>query len=337
MLRFVKYHGLGNDFILVDGISAPADLSADDVIRLCDRHFGIGADGVILVLPSPSGQADCRMRLLNSDGSEGEMCGNGLRCLARFVWDVELVRKTEMAVETLAGIKRPHLHIENDQVIEISVQMGQPHWLAREVPTTLVPLDECAINVPLDVDGTVWNVTLVNTGVPHCVVFVPELLVIDWQAWGPRIERHPAFPHKANVMFTQVIARDHLQVRPWERGAGPTLACGTGACAAVVAAAVTCHTERDVHVTLPGGSLRVQWETATDVMVMTGPAERVFSGEIETASGSHPARRDRVACPPIGHGFDCTVKQWIDSADKDNTSPGTDDPSIPTGSARPDP
>ncbi len=276
MLRFVKYHGLGNDFVLVDGMSAQVVLRAGDAIRLCDRHFGIGADGLILALPSD--QADCRMQLINSDGSEGEMCGNGLRCLARFAWEQGLVRKTEMTVETLAGIKRPRLHLADGEISEVSVQMGRPRWLARDVPTALVAPDASAINAPLDVDGTHWEVTLVNTGVPHCVVFVPDVDAVDWPTWGPRIERHPAFPHRTNVMFTQVIARDHLEVRPWERGAGATLACGTGACAAAVAGAVTSRTERAVRVTLPGGVLRIQWEAETDEIIMAGPAERVFEG-----------------------------------------------------------
>jgi diaminopimelate epimerase len=276
MLRFVKYHGLGNDFILLDGIRTPIELTANDVVRLCDRHFGIGADGVILVLPSE--HADCRMVLINSDGAEGEMCGNGLRCLAHFVWDEALTRRTEITVETLAGLVRPRLHVEGNRITEISVQMGQPHWLAREVPTTLVPPDRRAIHAPLDVDGTSWRVTLVNTGVPHCVIFVPDVDALDWRRWGPRIERHAAFPQRTNVMFTQVVARDHLHVRPWERGAGPTLACGTGACAAAAAGAITGQTEREVQVTLPGGALQVQWSVETDEIVMTGPAERVFEG-----------------------------------------------------------
>jgi len=278
MLQFVKYHGLGNDFILMDGLSASVEMSARQAVRLCDRHFGIGADGVILALPSAI--ADCRMRLFNSDGSEGEMCGNGLRCLARFVWDEGLVRKTEMAVETLAGLKRPRLRVEGERVIEITVEMGKPLLLARDVPTTLVAPDAKAIDAPLELDGVTWQVTVLNTGVPHCVIFAPDAEAVDWRAIGPRIVDHPAFPQKANAMFTQVLARDHLRVRPWERGAGATLACGTGACAAAVAAALTGRAERDVKVTLPGGALRVQWDTSSDEITMIGPAERVFVGQL---------------------------------------------------------
>ena len=277
MLHFVKYHGLGNDFILVDGLGAPApDISPQVAVCLCDRHFGIGADGVILVLPSPD--ADCRMQLINSDGSEAEMCGNGLRCLARFVWDEGLIRNTEIAVETLAGLKRARLRVEGECVTEIAVEMGKPLLLAREVPTTLVAPDERALNLPLEINGATFRVTALNTGVPHCVVFVPDVESVDWRSLGPRIEHHPAFPRKTNVMFTQVVARDHLRVCPWERGAGATLACGTGACAATVAAAVTGRAERDVAVTLPGGTLRIQWDATSGEMIMTGPAERVFVG-----------------------------------------------------------
>ncbi len=277
MLRFAKYHGLGNDFILVNGLHAPVTLNAQEAIRLCDRHFGIGADGVILALPSV--KADCRMQLFNSDGSEAEMCGNGLRCLAQFVWDEGLIRKTEMTVETLAGLKRPYLHVEGEHVVDISVDMGRPLLLARDVPTTLALPEAKAIDVPLDVDGVTWRVTALNTGVPHCVVWVSDVEAADWRALGPRIEHHPAFPCKTNVMFVQVLARDHLRVRPWERGAGATLACGTGACAAAVAAAITDRAERDVQVALPGGALRVRWDEKTEEMIMTGPAERVFVGQ----------------------------------------------------------
>jgi diaminopimelate epimerase len=278
MHQFAKYHGLGNDFILIDGLSTRATVSAQDAIRHCDRHFGIGADGVILALPSAI--ADCRMYLLNSDGSEAEMCGNGLRCLTQFVWDEKLIRKTEMTIETLAGLKRPHLRVDGERVVEITVEMGKPLLLARQVPTTLVAPEAKAIDVPLAVDGVSCNVTALNTGVPQCVIFVPDAEGIDWRALGPRIAHHPAFPQGANAMFTQILARDHLRVRPWERGAGATLACGTGACAAVVAAALTDRAERDVRVTLPGGTLQIRWDSTNDEVMMTGPAERVFVGEL---------------------------------------------------------
>jgi len=279
MLSFAKYHGLGNDFILVAGLSSSvSNISPDQARQLCDRHFGVGADGVITV--RPSAVADCRMKLLNSDGSEADMCGNGLRCLAQFVWDEGLVHKTEMAVETLAGIKRPYLHVNGERVIEISAEIGQPQLAARAVPTTLVAPDAQAIDMPLELEGATWRVTALNTGVPHCVVFVPDLDAVDWRALGPRIERHPAFPRKTNVMFTQVMARDRLRVRPWERGAGPTLACGTGACAAAAAGVLAHQTERRVQVELPGGVLRIEWEESSGEMIMTGPATRVFAGQV---------------------------------------------------------
>lgn len=277
MLRFVKYHGVGNDFILVDGLSSQAAISPAQAIQLCDRHFGIGADGVILAQPSKI--ADCRMQLYNSDGSEAEMCGNGLRCLARFVWDEGLIRTTEMTVETPAGLRRARLTVQGLRVIEISAEMGAPLLLAGDVPTTLVAPTASAVEAPLVVDDTSWHVTAVNTGVPHCVIFVADAEAIDWRTIGPRIADHPAFPQKTNAMFTQVVAKDHLFVRPWERGAGPTMACGTGACAAAVAASLTGRAGRDVTVTLPGGALRIQWDAASNQIIMTGPAERVFVGE----------------------------------------------------------
>jgi len=281
MLHFAKYQGLGNDFILVDGLGTPApNIRLQEVVHLCNRHFGIGADGVILALSSPD--ADCRMQLINSDGTEAEMCGNGLRCLARFVWDEGLIRKTDMVVETLAGLKCVRLHVEGERVIEIDVRMGKPLLLARDVPTTLVAPDARAIDVPLEVDGATFHVTALNTGVPHCVVLVPDVDAVDWRSIGSRIEHHAAFPRKTNVMFVQVISRDHLRVQPWERGAGPTLACGTGACAAAVAAVVTGRAEHDVSVTLPGGTLRIQWDAVNDEMIMIGPAERVFVGQVKT-------------------------------------------------------
>ena len=277
MLRFVKYHGVGNDFILVDGLSLQAVVSPTQAIQLCDRHFGIGADGVILALPSQT--ADCRMLLYNSDGSEAEMCGNGLRCLVRFVRDEGLIRKAELTIETPAGPRRARLAVQG-QVIEISVEMGAPLLSASDVPTTLVAPTASAVEAPLVIDDTVWHVTALNTGVPHCVIFVEDAETTNWRTIGPRIAAHPAFPQKTNVMFTQLVAQDHLYVRPWERGAGPTLACGTGACAAAIAAVLTGRAGRDVQVTLPGGTLRIQWDAGSNQIIMTGPAERVFVGEL---------------------------------------------------------
>jgi diaminopimelate epimerase len=277
-LRFAKYHGLGNDFILMNGLNAPVEMSAQTAIRLCNRHFGIGADGVILALPSTI--ADCRMQLYNSDGSVAEMCGNGLRCLAQFVWDEQLIRTADMTVETLAGLRHPRLRVNGERVVEISVEMGKPLLLARDAPTTLVGPDDRAIDVPLELEGATWRVTVLNTGVPHCVIFASDVEAVDWRALGPRIVQHPAFPRKTNVMFTEVVARDHLRVRPWERGAGATLACGTGACAAAVAAALTGRAERNVQITLPGGALRIEWNTESDELTMTGPVERVFVGQV---------------------------------------------------------
>ncbi len=282
---FAKYHGLGNDFILLDGLSRslPA-MERQTVMAWCDRHLGIGADGVIVVRPSR--RAACRMQIFNADGTEAPMCGNGLRCLAMFVWDEALLSETHYTVETLAGLLP--VKLERDalgQVTGVTVHMGQPRLSAGEVPMVLTPDDQSLgrltrpVQVPVAVNGRIWEVTAVNTGAPQCVVFVPDVDALDICTLGPALEHHPAFPQGVNVMLTQVIHRSQVRVRPWERGVGATLACGTGACAVVVAGVLTGQTERQVQVLLPGGALHIQWEEDTGQMVMTGPATRVFTGQ----------------------------------------------------------
>ncbi len=276
-IEFTKYHGLGNDFILIDNRDSPEPkLSMAQAEKLCDRHFGIGADGVIFALPGQEG-TDYTMRIFNSDGSEPEMCGNGIRCLARFVADLE--KTTELRaykIHTLAGVITPKL--EADGVI--TVDMGEPRLLAEEIPTTLAPTAQSVVNQFMNVAGQDWQVTCVSMGNPHCVTFVADVEAVPLAAIGPQFEHHPAFPKRTNTEFIQVVRSDYLKMRVWERGAGITLACGTGACAALVAAVLTNRSDRRATVELPGGSLIIHWSEVDNHLYMTGPAMLVFQGQI---------------------------------------------------------
>ncbi|WP_193200657.1 diaminopimelate epimerase [Nostoc sp. MG11] len=277
-IEFTKYHGLGNDFILIDNrsSSAPA-LTPEQAIKLCDRHFGIGADGVIFALPGEKG-ADYTMRIFNSDGSEPEMCGNGIRCLAGFLADLEGESRNQdrYRVHTLAGVITPQLMSDG----QVKVDMGLPRLLAQEIPTTLVPAQEKVINQPLEVAEQIWNVTCVSMGNPHCITFVKDVAAIPLETIGPQFEHHPVFPQRTNTEFIQVVSRDYLKMRVWERGAGITLACGTGACAALVAGVLTDKCDRSATVELPGGALQIEWSAIDQRVYMTGSAERVFTGSI---------------------------------------------------------
>ncbi len=269
-IDFVKYHGLGNDFILIDNRGQrPWRVTPEEAPAWCDRHRGVGADGVLLL-----GQRDevYQMRLFNADGSEAEMCGNGVRCLAKFMQELGIPPiENRYRVETAAGLRE--LFLEPDG--QITVDMGSPRLSAADVPTTLVPPAERAIAVPLTVAGREWLVTAVSMGNPHAVVFVADVGAIDVATVGPQFETHPVFPQRVNTEFVQVLARDRLRLRVWERGAGATQACGTGACATVVAAVLTDRGDRVCTVELPGGELRIRWE---ETVWMTGPAVRVFAG-----------------------------------------------------------
>jgi len=277
-IKFTKYHGLGNDFILIDNrsLSVPV-LTPEQAVKLCDRHFGIGADGVIFALPGENG-ADYTMRIFNSDGSEPEMCGNGIRCLGGFLADLEgeARNKDSYRIHTLAGVMTPQL-ISDGQV---KVDMGLPRLLAGEIPTTLAPAEEKVINQPLEVAEQIWNVTCVSMGNPHCITFVKDVATIPLEIIGPQFEHHSAFPQRTNTEFIQVVRRDYVKMRVWERGAGITLACGTGACAALVAGVLTDKCDRTATVELPGGPLQIEWSEIDQRVYMTGPAERVFTGNI---------------------------------------------------------
>lgn len=274
-IEFTKYHGLGNDFILIDNrADAEPIISSEQAVKVCDRHFGIGADGVIFALPGQDG-TDYTMRIFNSDGSEPEMCGNGIRCLAQFIADLEGTNaKTEYRIHTLAGVMIPKIEGEG----KVKVDMGMPQLLAAQIPTTLAEADQKVINTPLEVAGQSWDVTCVSMGNPHCITFVEDVAAIPLESIGPQFEHHPAFPKRTNTEFIQVVRPDYLKMRVWERGAGITMACGTGACASVVAGVLTGKSDRKATVELPGGCLEIEWSEQEQRVYMTGPAEQVFLG-----------------------------------------------------------
>lgn len=273
---FTKYEGLGNDFLLFDDLDERLDLAGPVVSRLCDRHLGVGADGVILVRPSET--ADARMLFFNPDGSEAEICGNGIRAFAKYLHDRGLTPKTQIAVETKGGTKTVVVDLRGDGVAAAQVDMGIPTFASKDVPVAL-PTTE-AVNVPIDVDGEILTATCVSMGNPHCVLFVDDLETAPVDRLGRALEMHPVFPARTNVEFVQVVQPDSLAVRVWERGAGETLACGTGACAAAVAAARTGRAERKTRVRLPGGALDIRWE-GDGTVFMSGPVNEVFRGTVD--------------------------------------------------------
>lgn len=274
-INFTKYHGLGNDFILIDNRHDDTPcLTSEQAMKLCDRHFGIGGDGVIFALP-PQGDSDYTMRIYNSDGSEPEMCGNGIRCLAQFIADLDGTTSNEIyRIHTLAGMIRPQLQ-EGDKV---KVNMGQPYLLAKEIPTTLSNPEEKVINQSLSVAEQTWQVTCVSMGNPHCITFVENADAINLEKIGPEFEHHAVFPKRTNTEFIEVVRGDYIKMRVWERGAGITLACGTGACASVVAGVLMNHCDRASTVELPGGCLEIEWSVEDNHVYMTGSATKVFTG-----------------------------------------------------------
>ncbi|KAK6231491.1 Diaminopimelate epimerase [Theobroma cacao] len=283
-VHFVKYHGLGNDFILVDNRdSTEPRITPEQAVKLCDRNFGVGADGVIFAMPGTNG-TDYTMRIFNSDGSEPEMCGNGVRCFARFIAELEnLHGKQSFTVYTGAGLIVPEIQDDG----KVKVDMGEPILKASDVPTKLrANKDQSVVKSDLNVDGVIWNVTCVSMGNPHCVTFGTKgsqnLTVneLNLAAVGPKFEHHEMFPARTNTEFVEVFSRSHLKMRVWERGAGATLACGTGACAVVVAAVLEGRAGRSCTVDLPGGPLEIEWREEDNHVYMTGPAEVVFYGSV---------------------------------------------------------
>lgn len=277
MIPFTKYQGLGNDFVLIDNRAQPEPLlSLEQARQVCDRNFGVGGDGVIFLLPSTS--QPYAMRIFNNDGSEAQMCGNGIRCLAKFMRELNIPTEDGgYSIETKAGLIVPRFDGE-----QVTVDMGPPRLSAEEIPTTLVPKGEKVLNLPLPEPWSRFNVTTVSMGNPHAVIFVEDLNAVELANWGPAIESHPAFPERINVHFVQVLSPTHLKVKVWERGAGPTLACGTGACAILVAAVLNQKAEKRATVELPGGPLEIDWHDNNHVF-MTGPAQKVFVGELSVS------------------------------------------------------
>ncbi|MEE3718216.1 diaminopimelate epimerase [Tumidithrix elongata RA019] len=279
-IAFSKYHGLGNDFILIDNRDRPEPyITPEQAVRWCDRNFGIGADGVIFLLPtSDPNSGSYRMQIFNSDGSEPEMCGNGIRCLAKFMQDLGIEPvEGKYEIQTGAGKIVPQLDADG----QVTVDMGEPVLLAAEIPTTLGEPQSKVINYPLEVDGKTWAVTTVSMGNPHCITFVPDVASIPLKELGVKFEHHPAFPKRTNTEFIEVVRPDYIKMLVWERGAGATLACGTGACASLVAGVLNNLCDRLCTVNLPGGDLRIHWSAETNHVLMTGPAQKVFAGEIE--------------------------------------------------------
>ena len=278
MLKFTKMHGCGNDYIYIDGAREriPAEQKPELVRRLSDRHFGIGGDGVIFI--NPSDQADFEMEMYNMDGTRAEMCGNGIRCVAKYVYDYGLTDKTSISVETLAGIKYLDLTVEDGKVVLVKVDMGKPMLRPEEVP--VVSEKEEVIDEPITVDGQEYRMTCVSMGNPHAVVFIDQdVKEFPLETVGVKFENHERFPKRVNTEFVNVLDRHTAQMRVWERGSGETLACGTGACAVAVACALNGLTEDEVTVKLLGGDLQIKWDREKNTVYMTGPAEVVFDGE----------------------------------------------------------
>lgn len=279
-LKFTKIHGAGNDFVLFNLLEQhlpepPAEMAK----KICDRHFGVGADGILLVLPSDP--YDYTMRTINADGSEAEMCGNGIRCFAKYVFERGMIKKKKIHVETKAGLIIPEVitDTKDDAVVtHVKVNMGEPRLLKGEIPVRGNP-DEKAQDMTLAVDGKTYAINCASMGNPHCVFFVDDVKTAPVTTLGPKIERHEMFPKRTNVEFVQVVNDSHVNLRVWERGAGETLACGTGACAAGVISMMKKGLKNDITVSLPGGDLQISWEGKGDVF-MTGPVEKVCDGEL---------------------------------------------------------
>lgn len=278
-LAFTKMHGCGNDYIYINCFTQQVDDPGALSIKLADRHFGIGGDGIILICPSD--KADAQMRIFNADGSEGKMCGNGIRCVGKYLYDNGMTDgRTTITIDTLSGIKTLDLFAENGKVQTVKVDMGAAILTPRDIP---VKLDgETAVGVPLVIDEKVYHVTCVSMGNPHCVIFQPEDIdALDLERIGPKFERHPLFPEQVNTEFVNVLPDGTLKMRVWERGSGETWACGTGTCATAVAACLNGHAEKnkDITVHLRGGDLTIRYTDET--VWMTGSATTVFEGEIE--------------------------------------------------------
>lgn len=276
-MKFTKMQGCGNDYVYVNGFTEEVKDPNAVAIKVSDRNFGIGSDGLIMV--NPSDVADFRMNMFNLDGSEGKMCGNGIRCVAKFVYDYKMTDKTTITVETLSGIKTLELNVVDGVVDTVKVDMGAPSILAKEVP--VVSEKDRVVDEPITVDGKEYRITCVSMGNPHAVTFVEDTSSLNLHEIGPGFENNDIFPDKVNTEFIQIIDRNTINMRVWERGSGETLACGTGACASVVACVLNGLTDNKVLVHLLGGDLFIEYDQEKNTVYMTGPARISFTGEIE--------------------------------------------------------
>lgn len=277
-MRFTKMHGLGNDYVYVNCFEETVENPSQLAAWISDRHFGVGSDGLVLILPSET--ADFKMRMFNADGSEAQMCGNAIRCVGKYVYDHGMTRSTTLTIETLAGTKILELELDNSgKVCLVKVDMGVPVLKPGEIPVKSSL--EIFIDQPVWVDSREFRVTCVSMGNPHAVSFVEDVSAFPLMKVGPQMEYHPLFPERINAEFVQVLNREHLKMRVWERGAGETMACGTGACAVLVAACLNGLSERKAVVELPGGKLQIEWNADNGHVYKTGPATIVFTGEID--------------------------------------------------------
>ncbi len=281
-MKFTKMEGIGNDYIYVNCFQETVENPADFSVKYSDRHFGIGSDGLILICPSEI--ADFKMSMYNADGSQAEMCGNGIRCVGKYVYDYGLTSQTEITVETLAGIKYLTLHVEDGKVREVTVDMGEPIFVPSEIPVDLSKLSRetgsRVVDVPIEIADKEYRMTCISMGNPHAVVFVDGVKELPLEQIGPLFEQHPVFPKRVNTEFIEVLSDTEVNMRVWERGSGETLACGTGACASAVACVLNHKTKDEIVLHLLGGDLKVKWDQEKNRVYMTGPARVVFDGEI---------------------------------------------------------
>ena len=276
MIKFTKMHGLGNDYVYIDAINQKIENESSLAKFVSNRHFGVGSDGLILICKSEI--ADFKMRMFNSDGSEAEMCGNGIRCVGKFVYDKGLTNKTTVKIETLAGIKTLILNIKDGKVETARVDMGEPILEAEKIP--VISTEKPVKNLELEAENKKFKFTCVSMGNPHAITIVENTKEFDVEKYGKVLEIDKAFPKKANIEFAQIIDRQNINMRVWERGAGETLACGTGACATAVACNLNGLTDRKVNIELLGGTLNIEWNETDNHVYMTGPAVTVFDGEL---------------------------------------------------------
>ena len=275
-MKFTKMQGLGNDYIYVNCLEQSVDNPSEVAKFVSDRHFGIGSDGLVLIMGSE--KADFRMRMFNSDGSESEMCGNAIRCVGKYVYDNQLTDKTTIKIDTLAGIKVLELFVEKGAVHLVKVDMGEPILKSKDIP--VISEKEQFISEPVTLDGKIYTVTCVSMGNPHAITYVEDVLKFPLEVVGSKMENHTIYPRKINAEFVQVIDKATLKMRVWERGAGETLACGTGACAVLVASVLNGVSNRKATIKLLGGDLLIEWNEENNRVYMTGPAVTVFDGEI---------------------------------------------------------